>query len=227
MELAIDTSTRFAGLALSEGGNTLVELTWKSEQNHSVELLPRIDSILRQLDTSISKLSRIVVARGPGSFSALRVGIAAARGLAMPMDIPLVAVDTLRVEAFPYLGLGLPVYAMIDAGRGQVAVARYFGYGEGGDGRPEPWLDTVEELMASLEGEAIFCGEASVSAGSRMVEDGGKIRWVSASHPTRRPGVLAYLGAQSGREDEITGTAPLEPIYLRGPSITKSKRWKL
>ena len=57
------------------------------------------------------------MALGPGGFSALRVGISVAKGLALPLDIPLVGVGTLEMEAYPYAGAGIPVCPLLEAGR--------------------------------------------------------------------------------------------------------------
>ena len=120
----------------------LIELSWRSEQNHSVELLPAIQRLMDQAGIDSSDLGCVIAAKGPGSFSALRIGMATARGLAMANDIPLVGVGTLEVEAFPYLGLGLPVCALIEAGREQVAAAIYSEEREVGSGVPEVRLTT-------------------------------------------------------------------------------------
>ncbi len=227
MELSIDASTNYAGVAISREGNTVVELVWRSERNHSVELLPAIQRLMGQMGISTSDFDSVIVARGPGSFSALRVGMSTARGLAMVANIPLVGVGTLDIEAFPYLGLGLPIYAMVEAGRSQMAVAVYdAGYRLGGE-CPEPALVTVEDMIQSLDGPAIFCGEGVVSIAKEVGEESlEEVKLASIANPTRRPSALAYLGYRRFKRGDVGDMASLEPIYLRGPSITKSKRWK-
>jgi len=225
MELSIDTSTKWTGLALSNQGNIIVEVNWYSEQNHSVELLPAIERIRIQFDVSLRDLTKIIVARGPGSFSALRVGIATAKGLSMALGIPTVGVNTLDIEAFPYRKIGIPVYAMIEAGRNQVAVAKYVSHKEAINSI-EPWVATIEDLIESLQGKAIFCGEGSILKKEAFTDkSNGMVLWVSANNPTRRASILAHLGNQISI-DSLKDTSQLEPIYVRGPSITKSKKWK-
>ena len=123
MLLAIDTSTRFAGVALADVEQVVACRVWRSRTNHSAELMPAAAQILKDHDTPPSSLSGIAVALGPGGFSALRVGLSVAKGLAAACSLPLVGVGTLRLEAFPYLGSGMPVCAMVEAGRGEVAAA--------------------------------------------------------------------------------------------------------
>ena len=120
MELAIDTSTRHATVGLSLQGNTTAELAWRSERNHSVELVPAIQRLLAHARTEMDELTAIYLAIGPGAFSALRVGMSTAIGMAMAREIDLVAIGTLEVEAFPYLRLGSEIRAIVGAGRGRL-----------------------------------------------------------------------------------------------------------
>ena len=125
MLLAIDTSTRYAGVALLNGDGQLVRLVhWRSRQNHSVEMLPTIQSILQSEQVSMNSLAGIAVALGPGSFSALRVGLSVAKGLAWASNLPLVSATTLETEAFLYRHARKTICAVLDAGRDQVASAR-------------------------------------------------------------------------------------------------------
>ncbi len=224
MELSIDTSTRYAGVAISLDGQTLVEMAWRSEQNHSVELLPSVQRLMEQLKISVADLSCIFVARGPGSFSALRVGIATAKGIALARAIPLVGVGTLDMEAYPYVGMGRPVYAVVGAGRDQAAVARYEDEHDFTSGSSEPWLASAEEVVGSVQGQAIFCGEGAAALASKGYK-GTDVAFVRSVPPTRKPSILAHLGYQRFKGHNVDDTVSIEPIYLRGPSITKSKRW--
>ncbi|MBF8264321.1 MAG: glycoprotease/HAD-superfamily hydrolase like protein [Dehalococcoidia bacterium] len=109
MELSIDTSSSIASLALTLDEKVLAEITWRCGQNHSVELVPSIDALMVKSAADKSSLTGIIVAKGPGSFNGLRVGIATAKGLAYALKIPVVGISTLQVEAFPHLTSGLPV----------------------------------------------------------------------------------------------------------------------
>ena len=117
MELSIDTSTRYASVALSNNGQVTHALSWRSEQNHSVECVPAMRRLMEQAGVSPEDVKAVFVARGPGGFSALRVGVSVAKAMSMAQGIPLVAVGSLHVEAYPYLGLGRPVCAIMAAGR--------------------------------------------------------------------------------------------------------------
>ena len=98
MELQIDTSTRYASVGLSVEGESRVEIAWRSERNHSVELAPAINRALDHAKSRITDLDAIVVTSGPGAFSALRVGMSTAKAIASTRGMPLVTVGTLEVR---------------------------------------------------------------------------------------------------------------------------------
>ena len=125
MQLAIDTSTGTAGLALVKDGEVLAELTWRCGQNHTTQLLPNLEYLLNQNKVNLQSLTGIIVARGPGSFNGLRVGVSTAKGLAFSLGIPIVGVSSLEVEAYPYAQTALPVCPVFNAGRGEIATATY------------------------------------------------------------------------------------------------------
>jgi tRNA threonylcarbamoyl adenosine modification protein YeaZ len=106
MQLAIDTSTDIASLALVKDDQLIAELTWRCGQNHTIQLLPNLEYLLRQAKLDLRSVNGIIVARGPGSFNGLRVGLSTAKGLAFSLGIPVVAVSTLEAEAYQHAETG-------------------------------------------------------------------------------------------------------------------------
>ena len=111
LTLAFDTATDVATSALLEDGNLLGERTGRA-----ASLLEDVDALLRDADAEPTELRRIVVGTGPGSFTGLRMGLAASRALALALDVPVAGVSTLDVLAASAPG-ALPV---IDARRREV-----------------------------------------------------------------------------------------------------------
>ena len=223
MELAIDTSTRFASIALGRQGEAIAELTWRSERNHSVELVPSIRRLLKREGAAVSDIEAIYIASGPGGFSALRVGMSAAKAMAASLDIPLVAVGTLDIEARPYLGLGNPVCALIGAGRRRL----YLGdFREGA----QPTYSVIEhgELASAASADALFCGEG-VSQAVGLIREafGADAKIADAPPPTRRAGVLASLGYAMLQSGQTADALSLEPLYLRSSQVSTANRtWR-
>ena len=221
MLLAIDTSTRYAGVALAAEGRIVSLRSWFSSVNHTAELMPAIAESLRSQGLSAGDLSGIAVALGPGGFSALRVGVSVAKGLAMTAGKPLVGVGTLDLEAFPCLESGLPVCALLDAGRQEVASALF-----GPDGRrtQEDIICPPQALFEAVSQPTVFCGEG-MQTWSQTIKDGlGALALVVKPEPSSRLWALLDMGGQRLNAGEADDLATLQPNYLRMPSIGGPKR---
>ena len=220
MELAIDTSTRYASVAVAECGDVVAELTWRSGRNHSVELAPAIRRIMGLAGVKMDGLTAVYVASGPGGFSALRVGMSTAKAMSAAVGVPLVAVPTLDVEAEPYLGFGMPVHAVMTAGRTRRYLGRF------PEGTPPEYAVVEDDDLATHAAErTLFCGEG-LSQVKEMVADrlGGRAVFARAAPPTRRPGslaALAYALLQTGNTADVES---LQPLYLRSAQIETAQR---
>ncbi len=221
MLLAIDTSTKHAGVALAQDGQVISSRSWFSQANHTAELMPAVADILNGQGLAARDLTGIAVALGPGGFSALRVGISAAKGLALASGKPLVGVKTLDLEAHPYLASGVPVCALLDVGRQEVAAARF---GKDGQRLAEDIIGPPLELFSGIAEPTIFCGEAVANWIGLLREHLGILALPVTSPPAARLWALAALGQQRIELDDADDLASLQPHYLRMPSIGGPKR---
>ncbi len=220
MELVLDTSTRYASVAVSREGEIIAELSWRSERNHSVELVPAIRRVAEQAAVTLDDAKAVFVAQGPGGFSALRVGISMAKAFAMARNIPLVGVNTLDAEAQPYLALGLPVCAVVGAGKSRVYTAMYAG-GQSSGYR----VQSHEEFAAGITEATLLCGEGLPDVAGIIEERARDLATVAAAPPpTRRPAVLAQLGYELLRGGGAQSPESLEPIYMRAAQIAAAQR---
>ena len=223
MELAIDTSSNIVSIALSHKGEALVLLTWQTRQNHTMELLPNLVCLLQQAKIALESIDAIVVARGPGSFNGLRVGISAAKGLAFTLRIPVVGVNTLEAEAYPFACTALPVRPIQRAGRVEVATAVY-------RQKDDEWrcleagnLASVETLWQRTRQRTLFCGEIPAEVRRRIQQNLGRRAIICPNNSLSRGSSLAKLGWQKLSKGEHDDLQTLQPIYLRPPHITKPK----
>lgn len=225
MELSIDTSTRTAGIALSKAGRALGEMVWQAEYNHTTQLMPSIEYLMGQTGAKPKDLTAIIVAVGPGSYSGLRVGISAAKGLATALGIPMAGVNTLLLEAYPFLSAGLPVQPLLDAGRGEVSTSKFRHIaGAARLETMEPAIMGIEQLCDAIKEPTVFCGEYLPAARDAIVERlGARAVCPPDSALIRRPSCLAELGWQRLRRGEGEDAASIQPVYLRPPSITQPK----
>ncbi len=223
MELAIDTSTRFASIGLSDQGESVVELTWRSERNHSVELIPSIRRLLKSSDIGVKDLEAIYIALGPGGFSALRVGMSAAKAMATSLNVPLIAVGTLDIEAQPYLGIASPVCALIGAGRRRVYLGDF-------SAPLQPAYRVIEhsELTSVAPADALFCGEGVQQVANLIRSDlGASAKIADIPPPTRRAGIMSSLGFKMLQNGSIADPMTLEPLYLRSSQVnTANRTWQ-
>ena len=225
MLLAIDTSTRYGGAALRHNGRTMGARWWYSEHNHTVELMPAVEELLRRSGTDVKRLIGVALALGPGRFSTLRVGMAVAKGLAMAAGIPVVGVKTLEMEAYPHAGTGLPVCPLLATGRNELAWALY--QRTGGEWRQTvaERLGTLEELVKATVGDVLFCGEATPALRRVLKERlGTNAKFVADYKPESRLEALATLGEARLARGDTDDVVSLQPFYLRRPSIGRINR---
>lgn len=225
MLLAIDTSTDIASLAIVQDSNVLAELTWHTGQNHTTQLLSNLEYLYKITGNDSKSLTAVVVALGPGSFNGLRVGVSAAKGLAFSLRIPIVGINSLEVAAYQYAETGLPVCAILNAGRNEVATATYQKkYGKWKQLVVEH-IDTVENICKLVTAKTLFCGEYTSSVAEQIIVLlKNKAVIPPATTDLRRASFLAELGQRQLNAGISDNAATLKPIYLRRPPITKAKK---
>jgi tRNA threonylcarbamoyl adenosine modification protein YeaZ len=221
MLLTIDTSTDSASLALVQDGQTLAEANWRCGQNHSVELLPRLTQLLSEAKIEIQSLGCILVARGPGSFNGLRVGLSTAKGLAFSLDIPIIGISSLELEACQHSQSDLPICPIFNAGRGEIATALYQNQDNWRQLTPEH-ITTVDALDSEITEKTLFCGEYVPVIASQL-EDKLKDKAVIAPDKPRRSSRLAELAKGRLKAGDYDSPATLQPLYLRRPAITRRR----
>ncbi len=231
MLLAIDTSSRCGGMALADtDGNVVEARLWRTRVNHTAQLMPAVAAALQTHGLQVAHLTGVAVALGPGPFSALRVGVSAAKGLAMAAGLPIVGIDTLALEAGRHLQPDAIAVAWLDAGRNEVAAAWF---GSDGNRIREDAIAPPESLLgedATNTAPHTYCGEAAFGrqgnirsfASGPGVEPGRAI--VAPWTPADRLWELASVGAQRVALGELSDLSTLQPYYLRMPSIGAPKQ---
>ena len=123
--LAIDSSGLVATVALLEDQNLIAEYTIHHKKTHSQTLMPMLSEIKNMTELDLASVDAIAVAKGPGSFTGLRIGAATAKGLAMGLDKPIIEVPTLDGLAYQMYGTNALVCPIMDARRNQVYTGLY------------------------------------------------------------------------------------------------------
>ena len=218
--LAIDTSTAYASVALYDGRTVRAEGTWHAQRRHDDHLFPEIDHLLRLAGIGPADVTRVAVTIGPGSFTGLRVAIAAAQGIARASSAEAVGVPTLDVAAHPFAAPHARVCALIPAGRGEHYAAMYR-HRRGAWERTTPIeTATVAELARRVARDTLFVGELDEGAMTELrAALGSRASFAPASAMVRRAGHLAEIGWARIEQGQGTRGEALEPLYIREPLI--------
>jgi len=203
--LAIDTSTNVLGVAVANETKVIAELITNEKKNHSVRLMPAIDHVLKEVDLTPKQLDRIIVAKGPGSYTGVRIGVSVAKALAWSLQIPLVGISSLEVLAYNGRYFSGSVAPLFDARRGQVYTGLYrLERGAIQIVKEDRIIDAAEwanELKTRNE-PVLFLGndlEKHRETFEEILQDYANFGDVSQFNP--RPGELAIAGMK--REPEV------------------------
>ena len=218
--LAIDTATDALSVAIGKDGVPVFAGWQRRRKGHAEELAPLIDRTLRTADLSPGHLEAIAVTVGPGTFTGVRIGLAAARGMRIALKIPVVGLNTLELLAFQAgrRWPERPVMAALDARRGQV-YAQYFGDMTGA--WPSPWSAPAAmpaaQAAGMLVGDSILCG-----SGAGLIADAATQDKVRKAAPIL-PDAGAILELLADRPIPAASMPPPSPLYLRAPDAIPAK----
>lgn len=217
--LAIDTALDACAAAVldTEASKLIAQESQPMKRGHAEALMPLIGRVITQSGIGFAGLGRIAVTTGPGSFTGLRVGLSAARGIALAADKPVVGVTTLTAYAAPVVSRNgeHPVVSAIDARHDQVYLQVV---GGNGGSLVMPQVVPVEEALTAWR----FGAPHLVGNAARILAD----RWPSHVAPPvavdarEAPDItwVGWLGAAVS-----PSTAPPRPFYLRAPDVKPAK----
>jgi tRNA threonylcarbamoyladenosine biosynthesis protein TsaB len=214
MLLAIDTSTRLAGVAVYDGVQVVAETTWTSHDYHTVELVPIVAEVLNRSRKKAADLEAVAVALGPGSFTGLRIGLAAAKGLALGAHLPLLGVPTLDILAASQPIRDLPLVAVLQAGRGRLAVGHYNVIAEGWSAVGSLQIMDVQTLAHSIHSPTLVCGELTEEERAILARKRKNVLLATPAQSMRRPSFLAELAWKRWQAGQVDDPVTLAPIYL-------------
>jgi tRNA threonylcarbamoyladenosine biosynthesis protein TsaB len=211
--LAIDTALDAcaAGVLDTDAAALIAQESQAMKRGHAEALMPLIGRVIKEAGIAFAALDRIAVTTGPGSFTGLRVGLSAARGIALAANKPVVGLSTLTAYAAPVVARNAvhPVISAIDARHDHV----YFQVVSGDGGSLiRPRVATLEEALgASRFGAAHLVGNAAKILADRWPADAPPPLKVD---PQPAPDIawLGWLGAAVSPD-----SAPARPYYLRAP----------
>ena len=227
--LGIDTTGQTASAALVEGDKLIAEFTMNYKLTHSQTILPMIADILERTETDKASIDCIACACGPGSFTGLRIGAATAKGFALALDKPIVAVPTLDALAYNVFETNKFICPIMDARRNQVYAAFYMW--ENGklirltDHMAES-IERVIEIAEMLEHEVIFLGDG-VPVHRERLEQNPAFLFAPAHCNMQSASAVATLGAIMAEEGLAKPGNAFELIYLRKSQAEREREARL
>lgn len=220
--LAVHSTTPYLCVAVTREDRLLYENVLPQGREHLERLAPMIASIMGELRIDLEQVNGFAVAKGPGSFSGIRVGMAVVKGIALALGKPVVGVSSLEALAWQSLETGERGLPVVDARRGEIYTALY---GKG------------NERLEPLDGPALIRGEDLSDFvrphGERLILCGDEViaefrtpgrTLVRRSVPVPSAAACAILGWQRFRSGEADELNSLAPLYIRRSDAEENKR---
>ena len=225
--LALESSAVAASVALCEDETLIAQAFQNTGLTHSQTLLPLAEDLLKNCGLTMADMDLIAVAEGPGSFTGLRIGVAAAKGLAWGGELPCAGCSTLESMAWNLAGFEGEVCVAMDARRKQVYNARFRVDGEQPHRLTPDRAISLEDLIAELQGTettqiivgdgAKLCYDALTAAGIPAKLAPPNLRMQSAWG-------VARLALEKARKGQTITANELAPVYHR---LSQAERERL
>jgi tRNA threonylcarbamoyladenosine biosynthesis protein TsaB len=214
--LLIETSGRVGQVAVAAGERLLAARRLDQARRHARDLAPAVRDLLRQAGWRPPELTAVLVGRGPGSYTGLRVGIMSAKAMAYAVKCPILAVDTFPTIALA-AGPAASVDVIADAQQGRVYAQRFAAAGGGGPpaALTDLVVEAVEDWLARLPAASLVTGPGLVLHAGRLPPE-QPVAPAELWEP--RLDALLALGLDRLRRGEADNLWKLEPLYLRPSS---------
>jgi len=222
--LAIETATKLCSVAVARDGVVLALRELESEKRiHAEKVNVFISEVMEEAGLALRNLDAVAVGIGPGSYTGLRIGLSAAKGLCYALDKPLIGISTLQVLVSSALRSGVPkdagLWPMIDARRMEVFTQPHSPDGKS-TGPVEPLILSEEWLAAAEEARVVF-GDGADKA-IDMWKDHSTIQHVPGIRPTA--GAAFVEAGRRFAEGEFDDLAYLVPEYGKAANVAQPKK---
>lgn len=216
--LALETSAKACSTAVTENGVVIASCYQNTGLTHSRTLMPMVHSMLQSADLTLADCDAVAVAAGPGSFTGLRIGVAAAKGLAFSAQLPTVSVSTLEGMATGLAHLNGLIVCAMDARRNQVYNALF----EANNGTLTRLTDDraigLEELTESLRDDPhpkYIVGDGGILCHAYFTEHGLDCHLAPARLLHQHAVGVALVAERCAAEGKLLSPQALTPVYLR------------
>ena len=225
--LALETSAKSVSAAVTENGAVLASAYQNRGLTHSVTLMPLIDGMLRTAGLSLDDIGLIAAANGPGSFTGLRIGVSAAKGLAWAKELPCCGVSTLAAMARTAADFQGLIIGAMDARRQQIYHALFCGENGSVLRVTQDCAISLEELASLLRDmpeEKLVVGDGAALCADYLSTAGIPCRMADEHHRMQSAVGVALCAEEMAARGETVTAQQLEPVYLR---LSQAERERL
>lgn len=221
--LGIETSGNIASVAVCNENEVLASVCIKTRLTHSQVILPLVKKLLEDAELSMSDIELIAVANGPGSYTGLRIGIAAVKGMCMALGCKCIGVSTLEELAFNVCSAKATVLSVLKARNGVVYFGGYETDGNGVSCVYEDRVcqtDEVKEFAQTVKGDIIIVGDCCEEIKSELFPDDDRVAVAPAKDRLQNAVSVCFAGMAKG---EYIDSTVLEAVYLQNTKAEKDK----
>lgn len=226
--LAIDTSGPVASCAVMVDGRIVHSIALCHGLTHSESIMPAVEDCMQASNLSCADVDVFAAVAGPGSFTGVRIGVCAAKGLAHAVKRPCVAIHALEALAMNFYGFDGLICPILDARRGQVYCALF----DAKDGFPKRVADddavALDELLERLPADRriLFAGDGLAVHANRILERlGDRALIAPANLRDLRPDAVCALAER--HQEDWADARELRPVYLRAPQAERERNARL
>ncbi len=214
--LSIDTSTKYAAVAVTENGVLTAQATMQFMASHSEKLIPEIAHLLEIMKIPFETIDYYAVTAGPGSFTGLRVAVSTVKGLSFATGKPVVAVSTLEAIARGFPFACYQICPILDARKKEIYAALFKWSGETLQRLKEDSVLKLENLLEWINEKTIFVGDAVQIYKEKLKEHLHEYAFFANNfYSTLNPALVALIAEEKIKKGEVVSAKELEPLYLR------------
>lgn len=217
--LGLESATAQVGCAVGGHEGVLASSHSARGKRHAENLTPAIAFVCEQARVELAEISCVAVDNGPGLFTGLRVGVASGKAIAQALRVPMIAVSSLDLLAFPLRYTDRRIAAVIDARRGEVFWAFYRQSPGGVQRVSEPTVGSPDDLAAellALPGETLLAGDGAIRY-AELLSDRAEVEVAGGDHAYPSARSLVQLAHARALREEWVRPQEVELLYLRLP----------
>ena len=228
--LAVDTSATSASVCVAQENKIIGEFSINTSLTHSQTLVPMIEQVSEKTGISLDNIDAIAVNAGPGSFTGVRIGVAAVKGIAFSRNIPCISVSTLESMAYNMLDSECIVCAVMDARCSQVYNALF----KVSNGEVERLIEDRALSLADLKldlqkfsEKIILVGDGSEITFNYLENSLQNVFLASVNNRIQKASSIACVAFEKIKNDETISASELMPVYLRLPQAQRELNKRL